>query len=79
MLGVSIYTDPTRDFLFVKSDSKNINLNLVITDLMGRTVLNNDIKNAGSEIKVNIQNYVKGLYILTLRSDSESISTKIIL
>jgi hypothetical protein len=46
---------------------------------MGRTVLNNDIKNAGSEIKVNIQNYVKGLYILTLRSDSESISTKIIL
>jgi acyl-CoA thioesterase-1 len=79
MSGVSIYTDPTREFLFIKLDSKDFNLKLVITDLMGRTVLNRDIKDANSEVKINIQNYIKGIYILTLRSDSKCISSKIIL
>jgi len=79
MSGVTIYTDLSRDFIYIKLERKSIKLKLVITDLMGKVILNRNINDANSEIQINVQNYAKGLYILTLRSDSEIVSTKILL
>jgi len=77
--GATIFTDADRNYLIIKLSEKQNHLTLVITDLSGRQIQRSDLKDAGSDIKLDVRNYNQGLYIVTLNSDSGSKSIKILL
>ena len=79
MKGVTVFTDAARDLLYIKLSDKQTHLTLVITDLTGKQMLNSALKDSETTIKLDVRNYNKGLYVVTLQSDSGRTSIKILL
>lgn len=66
---VTIFPNPATNELFIKNDN-NLDLKLItITDLTGKTVLNQDIQDIGSSA-VNIVNLASGMYLVTVQTQS---------
>lgn len=73
----SIYPNPISDNLTI-SNSNNYNIKgVIITDLNGRVVKNNDY-NSVSDININMSDLAKGMYILNITSDLGSVIKKVI-
>ena len=75
--GVTVFTDADRNYLIIKLSEKQNHLTLQISDLSGRQMLKRDLKDAGTDIKLDVRNYNQGIYIVTLHSDSGKTSIKI--
>lgn len=70
--NVSIYPNPTADYINVKSTSKVISVNVV--DLSGKSVVSK--KSADSQI--DVRNLTKGTYIITVETDNGTETKKFI-
>ncbi len=71
---ISIYPNPTKDFLTIKSEN-NIQ-NIVVYNIIGQQVFN--CKPNNSLERINISKFVKGIYILNILSENRTITRKII-
>jgi len=77
--GVSIYTNSERDVVFVKLNKEVSDFKLVVTDVLGKTMSTSHLKNVNSEVKIDVRNYKRGLYLFAIICDSEKATLKILL
>jgi hypothetical protein len=70
---VSIYPNPTSDVLNISTNSNDLS-ELIIKDITGKIVLN---KNFNNNIKVNTENYAKGIYLIAVKNNLGTVSEKI--
>lgn len=73
--GVLVYPNPTSDVLNISSQKAKID-SVSIVDAAGRTVLSNKLSNNSGSIKIG--HLPKGVYILTLKLDGQTVTKKII-
>jgi len=81
--SLMVYPNPTSDLVNVKfnMDGTTENVELVVSDLLGRTVYNEVVENYGGEYnrQVNLDKQSNGVYILQLRIGKEMLHRKIVL
>ncbi|HUH36125.1 MAG TPA: T9SS type A sorting domain-containing protein [Moheibacter sp.] len=73
--NISIYPNPAADFVQVSSKASKID-SYDLTDTSGRKVLSSKVN--AFETKIDIKHLPKGVYILTLKSNGQSIHKKIV-
>ncbi|MBN2778841.1 MAG: choice-of-anchor D domain-containing protein [Bacteroidales bacterium] len=62
-INFAVYPNPTKDFVFIKSDMGNIN-SVTIYDMSGRVVLHEN--NGGSLIRMDVESLSSGVYYIDL-------------
>ena len=73
-----IYPNPVNDYLFIEKGKLKLSIRqIIITDVLGRTVLQLDVSVA-ELLKINISNLPAGPYYLSIVSDKTLIKSKII-
>src|SRR5690554_3014835 len=70
--GLSIYPNPASDMVNVVSNSLS-NKDIVITDLLGKTVLTANVNQS-----VNISSLKSGVYMMQITQDGKSATRKLI-
>ncbi len=75
--GISIYPNPTSNFLNIKIETNFNFSDLLISDMNGRTVLHKTLYNTNNSIDIN--NLEKGIYLLKLNIDGKFNTYKIII
>lgn len=73
-LNLSIYPNPTKNILNLKFPNDDVIENLIISDLLGKEVLNS---NENSK-QINVNNLSKGLYIINASSSDKKYQSKFI-
>ena len=71
-----IYPNPTQGSLTINFNPDNKNVSIEIYDIQGKLIMNTDLTNYSNNI--NISSLSKGLYIVKLKTDSNTICRKII-
>jgi len=78
-LKVDIYPNPTIDVLNISFENIEIQeLNYIVTDIQGKTILNSIIKNKENQKQISFSNLKSGTYILNFSSKENFQSFKII-
>ncbi|MDQ0064800.1 M28 family peptidase [Chryseobacterium lathyri] len=72
--AIRIYPNPARDVLNIELSEGHTNFKVEISDMNGRLILN-----AENEKKINTSNLTNGMYMVTVKSDQNSITKKIII
>lgn len=72
-IGLSIYPNPTTDFLILELDQLSSGLDYILTDMSGKIVRNQPIELTKTEI--DMRTYAKGAYHLTLKNKTTSLQT----
>ncbi|MDP9959625.1 M28 family peptidase [Chryseobacterium lathyri] len=72
--AIRIYPNPARDVLNIELSEGHNNFKVEISDMNGRLILN-----AENEKKINTSNLTNGMYMVTVKSDQNSITKKIII
>ena len=75
--NVIVYPNPAKDILIIQSNFKGEKLNIIITDLAGRKILQT-IKTNNQLIEIQIPDLGSGLYLLKINDGITSVSKKII-
>ncbi len=77
--GINVFPNPSNGNLTINSNYDAKEMFIVITDLAGRVVFTNSIKNviAGSENKINLVGVASGVYTLNISSEKFSSSEHI--
>lgn len=73
---ISMYPNPTSDFLKIKLDKTTGNT-LIVTGENGKVQLTKDIS-ALNEYKLDVTKYAKGVYLITIISNNEKHSAKFV-
>ncbi|KMQ65067.1 leucyl aminopeptidase [Chryseobacterium angstadtii] len=71
---IKIYPNPAQDVLHIELPKENKNFQVEISDMNGRLLIN-----AESEKKINTSALMNGVYMVTVKSDKNSITKKIII
>lgn len=66
---LTIFPNPATNELFIKNNNNIALQSIAITDLTGKVILNQDIKNIGSNA-ISIANLAKGMYLVTVETQS---------
>ena len=70
---LKVYPNPTNDIaiLEINTGKTNTNLMIVITDILGKTVYQNEFVSAENDVKeaINMSNLIKGTYVITVFFD----------
>ncbi|MCL5129610.1 leucine-rich repeat protein [Algibacter sp. L4_22] len=74
-LGFTIYPNPTKDMLSIKSKQLE-SAEVIVYDLNGRVLLSNDISGASHEI--NISSFSSGVYLLKIKVENSEFVKRII-
>ena len=74
-----IYPNPTKNNLTIQLKENNEIRKIEFVDFSGRIVQPNKISRKKNQIKVNVSNLDKGIYILNLSSDKEVYKVKVII
>ncbi|MEK8179097.1 T9SS type A sorting domain-containing protein [Flavobacterium buctense] len=69
-----LYPNPAHDFINIQLPSGNFNYDCEIFDLTGKLISQKTITNS----KIDIQSLSKGIYILTVKSETENFTAKFI-
>jgi len=70
----TIYPNPVNDILFIENNNNNMIQKIVVYDVMGKTV----IEQNDNVAQIDFSNITKGLYLLKITSEKETIIKKII-
>ena len=73
-----IYPNPTKNNLTIQLKENNEIRKIEFVDFSGRIVQPNKISRKKNQIKVNVSNLDKGIYVLSLSSDKEIYKVKVI-
>ncbi|NOZ45743.1 MAG: T9SS type A sorting domain-containing protein [Chlorobi bacterium] len=77
-----LYPNPSNGEVFLKSLSNNINgnVNISISDITGRTVMNQTVNvQAGSLVQLNTNNLSSGIYIINVISNGKRDTQKLVI
>jgi hypothetical protein len=69
----TVYPNPVNDILFIENNNNNIIQEIVVYDVMGKTV----IEQNGSIAQIDFSNITNGLYLVKITSEKEIIVKKI--
>jgi hypothetical protein len=69
----SVYPNPVNDILFIENNNNNIIQEIVVYDVMGKAV----IEQNGSIAQIDFSNITNGLYLVKITSEKEIIVKKI--
>ncbi len=72
-VGLSIYPNPTTDFLILELDQLASDLDYVLTDMNGKIIRNQPIES--TKTAIDMRAYAKGAYHLTLKNTTTSLQT----
>lgn len=72
--AVKVYPNPAKDILNIELPKKVKAFNFEITDLSGRSILSGE-----NQTKVNVSTLVNGTYLCTVKTESESVTRKVII
>jgi len=81
-LSVSVYPNPASEFVVVNiNDDVSFNGKIIINDLSGRVVYKSVINNTGGNVplKISTNNFVKGMYTITIVSDEIMDTQKLVI
>lgn len=70
---ISVYPNPARDILTIQSKSNQKIDRVIVTDLSGKKVLEQNNSN-----QLNLHNLAKGMYLLQAFSENDAFQTKFI-
>jgi hypothetical protein len=70
----TIYPNPVKDILFIENNNNNLIQKIVVYDVMGKTV----IEQNGNSAQIDFSNITSGLYLVKITSEKELIVKKII-
>jgi O-glycosyl hydrolase len=73
---ISVYPNPVSDLLTIKLP-KTSGISLIVTDGNGKVQLNKDVS-ALTEYKLNVRNYAKGTYLITIVGNIEKHTVKFV-
>jgi len=65
---LNIFPNPSSGVFNVQSDNQLENVQITVTDLQGRTLINTLF--SGNETTVDLSNYTQGVYLLQLHSSN---------
>jgi hypothetical protein len=73
--GINIYPNPTNGILFIATEDNNVTLNITVTDMEGRVVMQSiNETNASGIAELSLSDKVTGVYFVKVRSkDSEKV------
>lgn len=75
---IEIFPNPSNEFLTI-SNSKNLPINKIsFFNLLGQNIFNLEINGNKEDIKIDLNNFEKGPYLLLIYTDNEILSRKII-
>jgi len=75
-MDISIYPNPTSDYIFVKLNNRNENVCITLTDLSGKVLIKENYLAEGQEIQVDLQKFSKGIFIITFQIGIDIYSVK---
>jgi hypothetical protein len=70
----AIYPNPVNDLLFIENNNSNPIQKIIVYDLIGKTIL---VQNGNSK-QLNFSNFPRGLYLIKITTDKETIVKKIV-
>ncbi|MDX9704653.1 MAG: M12 family metallo-peptidase [Weeksellaceae bacterium] len=73
--GIHIFPNPTSDVLHINSDKLRIE-SIQLLDSSGKNVLNHKVN--GLNTKINVHHLPKGVYVLTIKTQQQTVNKKII-
>ncbi len=76
-VGVSVYPNPAQNFINIKMND-HYNLEIRITDILGKTVISNSSFDKTNKLSVDISDLYEGIYFVVIRSDQYYSTSKII-
>ncbi len=74
---VKIYPNPCNDILNIECKILNEEVQLIIIDMLGREIKNEDIL-VDKEIKLNVSDLKKGVYFMQFRTSKTTLTRKLI-
>lgn len=74
--NISIFPNPAKDFVFVKTPSNKEGFKVVFFDVLGKQVIKESINKTNNQI--NVSSLSKGIYIINVKSESAQKSFKFI-
>ena len=72
-IELSIYPNPTTDFLMLEFDQLHDNLEYILTDMNGKRIQNQVIES--TKIAIDMRTYASGAYHLTLNAQAKTLQT----
>jgi len=75
--NISLYPNPTTGVISINSSLKIGTCNIVVMDIMGQIVYQNQFQTLNRNI--DLSNQAKGIYFITIKQENSSISEKIII
>lgn len=75
---VRLFPNPTSDNLFIHFDAPQENLKISVYDIRGRLQKTENVPTA-REIRFDLNDMVKGIYILRLKTDALSVSRRVVI
>jgi hypothetical protein len=77
---IAVFPNPTKEQLHIPmTDWMNCKMEMTVTDQMGKLVYSYSTKNnQEKQMSINTASFAKGMYVLTLKSDSRMLHTKFV-
>ncbi len=75
---VNVYPNPADNILSIDLSERQFDV-LIIRDLTGKIVLQKNIQTATGNLKINVQDFSEGIYILSLQNSLAEFNSKIII
>ncbi len=76
--SISVYPNPASEEITIQNEGTDKNYEIKIEDTLGRIVYKNDKVN-GAKHLIDVRDFSKGLYIITIHKNEKSYNTKLIL
>jgi hypothetical protein len=77
--AIKIYPNPTKEIVnidYFNSNSENTQISII--DINGKTVYENSYSNTNITINLNVSQFLKGIYIINIKNNTENITSKIV-
>jgi hypothetical protein len=77
-LKFSVYPNPAKNNLTIESNMTSANLNITITDMVGRKVLSTSIRNQKTST-ISISTLASGTYVISISDGNETINRQLVI
>ena len=74
----TVYPNPAKDELIISTNQKLNGAHIIITDMIGRKMLEENVKNANNEHTVLVNELKTGAYILSIQKEGETSRIKFV-